>query len=68
MLQEEVVLKVETHVVSLATFFLKPFHFFVMKCGKYSRAGQATHDNMAHALCMLDAYVCKLILRICNTY
>jgi hypothetical protein len=24
------------------------------KCEKYCRAGQATHDNMAHAHCMLN--------------
>jgi hypothetical protein len=35
---------------------------------KYCRAGQATDDNMAHAVCMLDTKRYKLTLRICNTY
>jgi hypothetical protein len=36
--------------------------------GKYCRAGQATYDSMAHAVCMLDTKGYKLTLRICNTY
>jgi len=31
-------------------------------------AGQATDDNMAHALCMLDAQGYKRVVRICNNY
>jgi hypothetical protein len=33
---------------------------------KYSRLGQATDCNMAHADCMLDTSAYKHILRICN--
>jgi hypothetical protein len=35
---------------------------------KYSKAGQATDENMAHARCMLDTKRYKRTLRICNTY
>ena len=35
---------------------------------KYCRAGQATHDNTAHALCMLSNKGHRKTLRICNTY
>ena len=35
---------------------------------KVCRAGQATDDNMAHALCMPNNYGYKHTLRICNTY
>ena len=33
----------------------------------YSRAGQATDDNMAHVRCMLDTKGYRHILWICNT-
>jgi len=35
---------------------------------RYCRAGHATYNNMAHALCMLDNYGYKHTLRIYNTY
>jgi len=35
---------------------------------KYSRTGQVTDENMAHALCMLYASGHKHTLTICNTY
>jgi len=35
---------------------------------RYRRAGQVTDDNMAQAQCILDAYVYKHTLTICNTY
>jgi hypothetical protein len=35
---------------------------------KYSAAGQATDDNIAHARCVLDTQGYKHILRMCNTY
>ena len=35
---------------------------------KYGRVRQTTDDNMARAHCMLDTYVYKQTLRICNTY
>jgi len=34
---------------------------------KYSRAGQATDDNVEHANCMMDAQGYKHALRMCNT-
>jgi hypothetical protein len=34
----------------------------------YSRAGQASDDNMAHARSMLDDKGCRHTFRICNTY
>jgi hypothetical protein len=42
------------------TFFVEQLFFFLKSCilwdnvEKYCREGQATDDNMAHALCMLD--------------
>ena len=35
---------------------------------KYDTAGQATDDNVAHALCVLDKLGYRHILGICNTY
>jgi hypothetical protein len=35
---------------------------------KYGSVRQATGDNMARALCMLDTKAYKHTLRICNTY
>jgi hypothetical protein len=35
---------------------------------KYCRAGQATDDNMAHALCVLDTWGYKHTLGICKAY
>jgi len=35
---------------------------------KYSRAQQATDDNVAHAHCMVDAEGYKDTLRLCNSY
>ena len=35
---------------------------------KYVTAGQATDDNIAHALCTLDNEGYKHTLRLCNTY
>ena len=67
MLQTEVVEKAKTHIVYPATFFLMSCQLWC-NVEKYSTAGQATRDNMVHALCMWDTYVCKLTLRICNTY
>ena len=41
-----------THFL-FSTIFSKIVHFMA-KWKKYSRAGQVTDDNMAHANCMLD--------------
>jgi len=38
------------------------------RCGNNCRAGQATDDNMAHTRCILDTYVHKHTLRICDTF
>ena len=35
---------------------------------KYCRAGQASDEDMAHAIYMLDTQGYKHTLRICNTY
>jgi hypothetical protein len=35
---------------------------------KYSTAGQAKDDNMAHAHCMLDTQGYKDTFRTCNSY
>jgi hypothetical protein len=41
---------------------------FMRQCAKILYFRQATDDNMAHALCMLDTRGYKHTLRICNTY
>ena len=41
---------------------------FMRYMEKYCRAGQATYDNKAHALGMLDTKGYKRTLRISNTY
>jgi len=64
---EKVVEKIKTHILCLATNFRKSCHLWD-KVEKYCRAGQATHDNMAHAHFMLDACHYKHTLRICGTY
>jgi hypothetical protein len=52
----------------------KNFSFFRKSCclgdnvEKYGSAGQATDENMAHALCTLDIQGYKHTLRIRNTY
>ena len=42
-----------THFVVSDSFFLKPCHLWG-NLEKQCRAGQATDENMAHALCMPD--------------
>jgi len=39
-----------------------------MICEKYGRVEQATDENTAHALCIMDNYGYKHTTRICNTY
>ena len=53
MFQVKVVEKIKTHILYSVTFSLKSCRLWdnVEKCG---REGDATDDNTAHALCMLD--------------
>jgi len=37
------------------------------KMWKNCTAGQVTHENITHVLCILDTYNYKHTLRICNT-
>ena len=53
MFQTKFVEKIKTHILSSVTFFRKSYRLWG-NVEKYSRAGQATDDNMAHAHCMLD--------------
>jgi len=53
MFQIKVVEKIKTHILGSVTFFRKSCRLWD-NVEKYSRAGQATDDNMAHAHCMLD--------------
>ena len=48
-----VVEKMKTHILFLKTFFPKPCRLWD-NVEIYSREGQATDDNMAHAHYMLD--------------
>ena len=54
MSQKKVVKKTKTHIVCSMTFFFSFENRLWDKMEKYFRAGQATDDNIAHALCMLD--------------
>jgi hypothetical protein len=52
MFHTKVVEKTKTHILCSVTFLkIEPFMRYVEK---RDRAGQATDDNTAHALCMLD--------------
>jgi len=50
---EKFVEKIKTNILILVTFFFESC-LLDGKVEKYCRAVQATDDNMAHALCMLD--------------
>jgi hypothetical protein len=52
MFQKKIVEKTKTHILCSIIFFLENLAVYdsVEICG---RAGQATHDNMANAFCML---------------
>jgi hypothetical protein len=52
MFQTTVVEKLKTHISCSATLFL--IVRLRDKVEKYSKAGQATEDNMAYPHCMLD--------------
>jgi len=51
MFQTKVAEKTETRI--LCSFSFSKMRRFCDNVEKYRRAGQATHDNMAHAHCML---------------
>jgi hypothetical protein len=48
-------------------FFRKLCHLWD-NVEKYSKAGQAIDDNVAHVHCMLDTWGYEHILRVCKTY
>jgi hypothetical protein len=54
MFQTKVVEKIKTHILCSVTFLPKIVPFMRQSGEKYCRAVQATDENMAHALCMLD--------------
>jgi hypothetical protein len=68
--QTKVVEKIHTYIHFV---FSDPFFFSRKSCRlwdnveKYSRAGQATDDNMAHVHCLLDTKDYRHTLWICNT-
>ena len=65
---DKFVVKIKTHILcSISFFFRKSCHLWY-NVEKYCRAGQATADNLAHALCMLDTYGYRHTLRKCNTF
>jgi hypothetical protein len=45
-----------THLMFNNFFFFENRAVYEIMWKKYSEAGQATDDNMAHARCMLDTY------------
>jgi hypothetical protein len=53
MFQTKVVEKIKTHILCSVTFSRKSCRSRD-NVEKYGTAGQATNDDMAHALCMLD--------------
>ena len=55
MFQTKVVDKVEKHILcSINFFFVENHAIYEIMWEKYSRAGQPTDDNAAHAHCMVD--------------
>jgi hypothetical protein len=62
-----VVEEINTLILCSVTFVWKSCRWWD-NVKKYCRAEQATDDNMAHALCMLDTYGYKHTLAICNIY
>jgi hypothetical protein len=67
MFQTKFVDEIKTQILCwITSFFLMSFRFWD-NMGKYSTAGQATDENMAHAHCMLDTKVYKHTHRTCNT-
>jgi hypothetical protein len=56
----------KTHILTAILFLSQKSCRLWDNVMKYSRAGQATDDNMAHAHCMLDKWGYKNTLKICN--
>ena len=54
MFQTKVVEKIKTHILCSIPFLRKSYRLWD-NVEKYCRAGQATDDNMAHALCMIGS-------------
>jgi len=67
MCQNNVVQKINTHILCLITFSPKIMPF-LHNVEKYGRAGQATADNMTHSHCMLDTKDYKYTHTICNRF
>jgi hypothetical protein len=53
MFQTKVLEKIKTHFI-FNNFFPSKIKHLWDNVEKFGRASQATHDNMAHALCMLE--------------
>ena len=53
---DKIVEKIKTHILCSMNFFffLENHVFYEIMWKNIVEAGQATDDNMAHALCMLD--------------
>jgi len=64
MFQTKVVEKLKTSILCSVTFFSKIVPF-MNNMNKY-RAGQATHNDMAHAYNVLGTYGYKHTFRVCN--
>jgi hypothetical protein len=58
--------KIKTHILCSVTIFRKSRRLWNI-VEKYSRAGDATDENMGRALCTLDILGYKHILKVCNT-
>ena len=65
--QTKVVDKLETHILCSITFFRKSWRLWD-NVEKYTRAEEATDDNMAHEQFRLGTKNYKHTLRICNTH
>jgi hypothetical protein len=66
-ISDEIVKKLETHILCSITLFLKPCRLW-KKVEKFCRAEQPTDDNMSHAHCMLDTQGYKYTHSLCNNY
>ena len=65
---DKIIEKPKTHVLYSIFFPPRKSCCLCDKVEKYSRARQATDDNLSHAHCMPDNQGYKLTLTICNTY
>jgi hypothetical protein len=54
MFQKTIIEKINLHILCSKTFFPRKSCRLRDRVEKYSRAGQATDDNMPHADCVLD--------------